>query len=198
MINNIKNNFKKFKKNEDLFKKILKLNSNLKGKCFYAFFGGFAVDAYYGQITRFHDDIDLICWREDLLIIKRELKKLGYNAKTFFHPQEKDLIYKLCTTDKNKTYSFQIADKLGKDNFEISFWTHARMKFPIKYLSVQWKKINSINFPVISKEMLIELKRRQAEFYKQGKRSNFEKYLFKQNEKHLKTIHDLKLLLSAK
>lgn len=195
MINDTEKNFRKFKKNEILLKKIAELSLALKGKCFYIFFGGFAVDAYHGQITRFHEDIDLICWREDIPIIKKELKKLGYNIKFFSHPQEKKLIYKFHTADKNKTYSFQIADRVDKNNFEISFWFHIHLKFPIKYLSVQWKKINLVKFPVVSKNFLIELKRRQSNFYKQETKNNFERYLFKQGSKHLKTMRDLKILL---
>lgn len=198
MINCIDENFKQFKKNEGLLKRILELNNVLQGKCYYAVFGGFAVDGYYGQISRFHEDIDLVCWRKDVPIIRKELKKMGYKTKMFNHPQEKTLIYKLCSMDKNKTYSFQIIDKAGKTNFEISFWAHAHLKFPIKYLLVQWKKINNIEFPVVSKQMLIELKRKQTKFFRDGQKTNLEKYLFRQRKKHLKTIHDLNLLSGRK
>ena len=171
------------------------LVAGLKNKCYFAVFGGLAVDAYYGRITRFHDDLDLICWREDVPTIRKELKRLGYKTKLYFHPQEKKLIYKLCTTDKNKTYTFQIADRKGKDNFKISFWLYAHLIFPIKYLSVKWKQINSVKFPVVTKELLTKLKQKQVEFYMSKKAVNIEKYLFKQNKNYLKAIHDLKLLL---
>jgi len=177
-----------------LLKNIEEFNREAKNKFFYIIFGGFAVDAHFRKITREHEDVDLICWRKDVNKVRKTLAKLGYKSELFEHPQEKGFYYKLHTTDKNKTYSFQIADERDDKNFEISFWNNPHAIFSVKNLKINWKKINGIEIPVVSKNLLLKLKEWQLKFYKEKIKISPEKYLPRQKEKQRVTKHDLKIL----
>ena len=183
-----------FEDNDNVLKILSKFVEVAGVKVFYAIFGGFAIDAYNGKLTRFHEDVDVICWRKNVEAIRNTLKSMGYDSEITTHHEETKLEYILKTTDDQKTLSFQIADPVDDESFEISFWPYTHVKFPLQYLEVEWKELEGIKFPVVAKQMLIDLKQRQADLYEKTKQINEEKYLFKQKRKHMKALHDLQLL----
>lgn len=185
---------KQFKRNREIFSLLSKLIKELKDKTFFAVFGGFAIDAYHGEQTRFHEDVDMICWRKDIETVQKALKSVGCDSEIISHHKETELEYIIKTTDKYKTFSFQIADPVDDQSFEISFWPYTHLKFPNSYLDIKWKELEGVRFPVVAKQILIGLKKKHIELCEKTKKENEEKYLFKQKQKHLKALHDLQLL----
>lgn len=177
--------------NKQLIKKINTLSQVLRKKCFFAVFGGFAIDAYSGKLTRPHDDVDLICWRSDIKKIRLVLKKMGYKTKLHKHHLEKKLVYKMGTSDK--TISFQIADLVDIETFEINFWHYTHLRFPLKYLDARWKNLGGVSFPVVGRQMLADLKKKQIMLYEKIKKTDSDKFE-KQKFKYKKAIHDMKML----
>lgn len=180
-----------FENNLRFLQKLDKFSQKLRTECFFAVFGGYAIDAHFGKLTRSHSDMDFICWRNDIDKIRLILKKLGYKTKLYRHHIEKKLIYKMGTPDK--TISFQIADLVDIETFEISFWYYTHLRFPLKYLDVQWKKLGDASFPVVARQMLEDLKKRQIALYEKIKKMDPDKFE-KQKDKYIKAIHDIKLL----
>lgn len=181
--------------NQQLLKKIDSLSQKLKTEYFFVVFGGFAVDAYFGKLTRPHNDVDFICWRNDMYKIRLVLKKLGYKTKLYKHYIEKELVYKMSTSDK--TISFQIADLVDIKTFEISFWHYTHLRFPLKYLVVKWKNLGGVSIPVVARQMLKDLNKKQITLYEKMKKMDSDKFE-KQKDKYEKAMHDIKLLRVGK
>jgi hypothetical protein len=174
---------------EDLIKKIDR-------EFFFVVMGGIAVDGYAGKITRYHPDVDIIIFREDLEKAEQVLSRLSYRHKRFIHPKDRSLEYKMQTGDEDHLFSFQIADLVGKDIFEISFYRNLRKVFALSYIKPpNWLELEGVKFPAVSKEMLTELKINEDSFFNELKISNREKYESKRKQKHLNTLHDIKLLI---
>ena len=150
--------------------------------------GGVAVDGYAGGWTRDHQDVDLLIFRKDLERAENALRKLGYPYQEFTHPKDGSLVYKIRTDDPDRTFSFQILDKRGDGEFEVSFYRDLRLVFPMSYIKpVNWLKLEGIRFPAISKDFLIKLKQNEIK--------NFKKFIpEKRMGKYLNCLRDIKLL----
>lgn len=98
----------------------------------------------------------------------------------------------------DKIFTFQIADLVDIETFEISFWHYTHLCFPLKYLDVRWKKLKDVRFPVVARQMLADLKRRQIMLYEKEKIKKYPDKLEKQKDKYEKAIHDIKLLKAGK
>lgn len=183
----------------DRTKRVLKKLSEFIGtvnkELFFVVMGGIAVDGYVGEVTRSHPDVDMLIFREDIESVENILISLGYLPKKFNHPKEADFIYKMQTRYKDHLLSFQILDKVGKNQFEISFYRDPHLVFPLSFIKPpKWLTLEGVYFPVVSKEFLIELKEREIDFYEKLKREDFEKYKLKRKKDHLKILHDIKFL----
>lgn len=175
----------------------------IDNKFFFAVFGGWAVDGHLGKITRDHPDIDCLCWREDVAVIEKILTDLNYPFEEFGLPNEPNFIYKICTNDK--LFTFQIidpvrnvfyngVDKKPNEQFEISFYRFPHLVYPLKYLAITLANLNGINYPIVSKEFLIDLKQREVDFYAKEKKDNPEKYNSEHQKKHFNCEQDLNYL----
>lgn len=74
-------------------------------------FGGWAVDFHVGAVTRLHDDIDIVAWRDDAEVLGATLEAAGW----LHTPTENDLVgtrYRLATVDVELT--FVISDAAGQ------------------------------------------------------------------------------------
>jgi hypothetical protein len=178
-----------------LFDNFKELIEKIEGKFFFVVVGGIAVDGYSGRISRDHPDVDIIIFRKDLAKAEKVLDNLGYKHKRFLHPKEPSLEYKMQTGDEDHLFSFQIADMVDRDKFEISFYRDPHMIFPLSYIKPsRFLELEGVNFPAVSKEFLIKLKENEIEFYEELKVSDLEKYEKKGKQKHLNTIRDLELI----
>lgn len=169
------------------------IDKELKGKCFYLVFGGFAIDGILGKITRPHKDIDLLCFRKDLEIVKNGLKNAGFEMTEVAHPQDAKLIYKLVSPDK--TCGCQILDEVADNCFEISFYHFLRQRFPLCLLASQSVTLHDVTYPVPTREFLFILKKQEDTLFNEMKENSPEKYA-KWEERHKSIKHDLKLLES--
>lgn len=168
---------------------------NIDDKFFYTVMGGIAIDGYVGKITRNHPDVDMIIFREDLEKTEQVLEDLGYKHKRFTHPKKSGLEYKMQTGDEDHLFSFQIADFVDKDKFEISFYRDLHMIFPLSYINPSITlELEGVRFPAVSKEMLTKLKESEIKFFEKLKKQDLEKYEIKRKQQHLNALHDLELL----
>ncbi len=185
-------NFTINQKTIDIIKRLSAFYQEIDNKVFFVIFGGWAVDGCLGKVTRPHLDIDCICWRRDLPVIKESLANLGYSCEEFGLPNEPTFIYKIFTSDK--IFTFQIIDKKPNEQFEISFYRFPHLLYPIKYLEITKANLNGINYPIVSEEFLINLKQREIDFYEKEKRDNPEKYSPEHQKKHFNCGQDFSLL----
>lgn len=177
----------------DILAQLRRLTDAQQGRHLFVIFGGLAVDGHIGRLTRQHSDIDCLCWRKDVPEIRKILRSLGFRSEYVTHPDEPSYRYRMVTTDKQKTISFQILDKSPGDTFIISFYRYHRTKVPREMLKASRGKIDDIHFPVASRRFLVWLKKRDLEFY-QSQRRNTPKRFLKNHKKYANTLHDLRLL----
>ncbi len=90
----------------------------------------------------------------------------------------------------DKIFTFQIADLVDIETFEISFWHYTHLRFPLKYLDARWKKLGDVSFPVVARQMLADLKSREIALYKKTKKMDTDKYK--------KAKYDIKLLRTGR
>lgn len=173
--------------------KLSAINKELETKCFYLVFGGFAVDGIFRKFNRPHKDIDLLCFRRDVEILKEGLKNSGFEMAEVTHPKEPALIYKLVSTDKQKSCTCHILDEVLDNYFEISFYHFLRQCFPLYLIAVQSVTLHNITYPVPTKEFLYLLKEQENALLNKIKRSDPEKYV-KWGKRHQTVRRDLKLL----
>lgn len=185
-------NFTINQKTIDILEKLSDFCKAIDDKIFFAVFGGWAVDGHIGRITRHHPDIDCLCWRKDLPVIKESLASFSYSYEEFGLPNEPTFIYKICTSDK--IFTFHIIDEKPAQQFEISFYYLPHLRYPLEYLKVELANLNGINYPIVSKEFLIDLKQKEIDFYKKEKESNSHKYNSKHQTKHFNCEQDFNLL----
>lgn len=169
------------------------INKELETKCFYLVFGGFAIDGIFGKFTRPHKDIDLLCFRRDVETIKDGLEKSGFEMAEVVHPKEPLLIYKLVSTDTQKSCTCHILDEVLDNCFEISFYHFLRQRFPLYLIAAQSVTLHNITFPVPTKEFLYLLKEQENALLNKIHKSNPEKYI-KWKKRHQTIKRDLKLL----
>ncbi|WP_236687132.1 nucleotidyltransferase domain-containing protein [Ornithinibacillus californiensis] len=67
--------------------------------------GGWAIDFLLGEITRLHDDIDLVTWIENRESLEDELKKAGYE-KTLVKEEFRDRQTDFCKKKVEITFSY--------------------------------------------------------------------------------------------
>jgi len=116
--------------------------------------GGLAIDGYMGNLSRMHNDADLLCWRKDIETVKNALKKLGYKTKSHYLIDNPKKVHYLETDEENPIISFVIMDELPNNCFEISIGKNIHQVFPKKYLNSKKATINDIKFPVVGLELL--------------------------------------------
>ena len=152
---------------------------------FYSVIGGFAVDGYAGRLTRDHDDIDMVSYRNDINKIQIILANKGYTFKDFARNGE-TIPYKIFNQEPT-TITFHIIDKLN-NNFEVVFWYPGHLQYPTTLLTRKSVIINNVSFYVINKELLIGLKNKQINIEAQHlDNPNHEK-------KYKDSLHDLEIL----
>ena len=173
--------------------KLSAINKELETKCFYLVFGGFAIDGMLEKFTRPHKDIDLLCFRRDLEIIKQGLKKAGLEMTEVPHHKDSELIYKLVSNDKQKTCTCHILDEVIDNCFEISFYHFLRQRFSFYLIAMRSVTLHNITFPVPTKEFLYILKKQESILLNKIKKNNPEKYN-KWKKRHALVKRDLKLL----
>lgn len=174
-----------------------RLINEIDNKFFYAVFGGFAVDAYVGKITRKHPDVDLFCFRKDVQKVNNTFRNLGYKYENCSHPQEKEYIYKINTMDKH--FTFHIIDEFSSDKIEVGFYHFPHLVFPKNFVyPPTYKNLGGLMFPVVSKKFLIELKKNEVDFYEKEKLQKPLKYNKRHKMKNKNSISDLKLLSKNK
>ena len=181
--------------NAELLGKLATFCKLISERCFFVIFGGFAVDGHNGAFTRNHADIDGICYRKDVEIIRDILKQMGYQTVLSDHIEEPGFIYKFGAANKEKIFSFQIADKAGDDSFTISFYSFLRKRYPLYFLNPEKVCIGNVCYPAVSKDFLLLLKQRQNNFFNEQKVKEPEKYKNK-IDKHKTTQQDIELLQS--
>ncbi len=173
--------------------KLLVINKELETKCFYLVFGGFAIDGILGRFTRPHKDIDLLCFRRDIGIMKEGLKNSGFEMIEITHPKETELTYKLVSADKQKSCTCHILDEVIDNCFEISFYHFLRQRFPLYLIAMQSIALHNIVYPAPTKEFLYILKKQEDTLLNEIKKNNPEKYV-KWENRHRSVKSDLKLL----
>jgi len=180
--------FKPNKKTLNVIGRFSELIEVIADKFYWVTMGGIAVDAYAGRLTRDHPDVDILVFRNDLERAENAFKGLGYPYQEFTHPKDNSLVYKVQTDDPDRTFSFQIMDKKGDEEFEVSFYRDLRLVFPISYIKpVTWLNLEGVRFPAVSKEFLIKLKQNEIK--------NFKKFKPKKRlNKYLNCLKDIKLL----
>jgi len=169
------------------------INKELETKCFYLVFGGFAIDGIFGKFSRPHKDIDLLCFRRDIEIMKEGLKNSGFEMMEVAHPKEPKLIYKLVSADKQKSCTCHILDEVLDNCFEISFYHFLRQRFPLYLLAMQLVTLRNITYPIPTKEFLYLLKEQEDGLLNEIKRSHPEKYA-KWKKRHQLVKRDLEFL----
>lgn len=189
--------FKPNSKTKRILKKFSEFVNATDNNFFYVVMGGIAIDGYTGKLTRNHPDVDMLVFREDLKKAENILEELGYFHKRFTRPDETSFVYKMQTGDENHVFSFQVLDQVGDDKFGISFYRDPHMEFPMSFIKPPtWLTLESTRFPSVSKEFLIRLKENEITFFEKLKKEGSERYRSKRKNKHLKCLHDIKLLKS--
>lgn len=154
---------------------------------FYSVMGGFAVDGHKGRLTRAHNDIDMLCYRKDVDLIKGLLGEQGFHFSEKSLPGE-SAFYKFC--NQEKTLTFHVIKKFN-GNFDIAFWNPRHLQYPNSLLTRKKVIIGSVSFYAVNKEFLIGLKNRQRVF----------EYRHLDNPKHEKKykdcLHDLETLKNS-
>lgn len=173
--------------------KLSAINKELETKCFYLVFGGFAIDGIFGKFTRPHKDIDLLCFRKDIEVMKEGLKNVGFDMVEVIHHKETELIYKLVSNDKQKKCTCQILDEAIDNYFEISFYHFLHQRFPLYLIAKRSVTLYNITYPVPTKDFLYILKEQEDTLFNEIKKNNPEKYV-KWKKRHKFVKLDLKLL----
>jgi len=134
--------------------------------------GGFSLDGHLGKFTRKHNDVDVICWRKDVNIIKKALKKIGYKVREKYDKDNPKLPILIETDEENPAIEVKIIDELPNNNFKFHFNTPGQQIFPKKMLGPIHVSIEDIKFPVISLELIAELVKIGAQALKRIKKEN--------------------------
>lgn len=171
--------------------KLSAINKELETRCFYLVFGGFAIDGILGKFTRPHKDIDLLCFRRDIEMIKDVLKIVGFEMIEVAHHKDAELIYKLVSSDK--TCTCHILDEVLDNCFEISFYHFFRQRLPLYLLALQSVTLHNIMYPIPTKEFLHLLKEQENTLLSEIKKNKPEKYP-KWIKRHKLVKRDIKLL----
>lgn len=187
--------YKADKKTRNVLLNLSKFVEMADSDFFYTVIGGIAIDGHHGSLTRSHHDVDFLIFRDDLNKVEVILDNLGYKHKRFTHPNDSNLEYKMQTGNENHVFSFQIIDRVGRDDFEISFYRDLQMRFPVSLIQpVTWLNLGSVKFPAVSKKFLVKLKENEIKFYEKLKKQDMEKYKSKREGSYQKSLHDIKLL----
>ncbi|HJN84717.1 MAG TPA: hypothetical protein QF873_00165 [Patescibacteria group bacterium] len=156
-------------------------------------FGGFSVDGHHGKLTRNHSDVDLICWRKDVDDVCSTLEDIGYLTEVFPHPQDSKLIYKINSTDDDKTFGIQIIDEAPDSQFQISFWHFLKQLYQVDLLGPVNVSLDGTKFPSVSVEFTRLLKEQECAFYEKLRTQDPTRYA-KREAKHMNCLDDLKVL----
>ncbi|OGH66727.1 MAG: hypothetical protein A2983_00575 [Candidatus Magasanikbacteria bacterium RIFCSPLOWO2_01_FULL_40_15] len=96
--------------------------------------GGFALDGHLGKLTRKHNDVDLICWRKDVNIIKKVLERIGYKVREKYDKNNPKLPILLETDEENPAMDVKIIDEQPNNSFTFHFNTPGQQIFSKKML----------------------------------------------------------------
>lgn len=170
-----------------------KILSVLPKSCHVYVIGGLAIDGYMGKFTREHNDVDLMCRRKDIEIIKNALKKIGYKTRSHYFKDDPQKAYYVETDEENPIISFLIMDKLPNDFFEISIGKNLHQIFSKKYLGSKKVIINGTEFPVADFKLLDYLNKKTKANLNRIKQENPKLYSVL-GLKIINNHHDRKLL----
>jgi len=151
------------------FKKLLAV---LPKSCELYVMGGFALDGHLGKLTRKHNDIDLICWRKDVNLLKKALKRIGYKVREKYDKDNPKLPILLETDEENPAMEVKIIDEQPNNNFKFNFNTPGQQIFPKKMLGPVQVSLEGIKIPVIRLELIAELTKTGTQTLKRIKKEN--------------------------
>jgi len=134
--------------------------------------GGFALDGHLGKLTRKHNDIDVICWRKDVNIIKKALERIGYKVREKHDKDNHKLPILLETDEENPAIEVKIIDEQPNNSFRFHFNTPGQQIFPQKMLGPVQVSLEGIKFPVIRLELIAELVKIGTQVLKRIKKEN--------------------------
>ncbi len=128
----------------DILKRIIdKLESH---RINYLVIAGFGLDGRRGFLTRSHQDIDILCLKEDIKEIERIIQELGYSG------EKHNNMYKVYGEDSGKI-DFGMLEIEG--NEAVSYGRIAITRFPKELFEKPQKgKINDIEFNIAPNELL--------------------------------------------
>ena len=191
LINYIKNYINTIEKTYKNLERLSLINKELYKKCFYLVFGGFAIDGILGRFTRPHKDIDLLCFRKDIKILKNTFKNIALDMTEIRHHKDTSLIYKLVSS--HKICTCHILDQAPDNCFEISFYHFIHQSFPFHLLTPQLITLHNFTYPIPTQEFLYLLKEQENNFLNQLQKNHPQK-LLKHTKRHNAIRSDLKLL----
>lgn len=134
--------------------------------------GGFSLDGHLGKLTRKHNDVDVICWRKDVNIVKKAIKKIGYKVREIYDKDNPKLSILLETDEENPAIEVKIIDEQPNNNFKFHFNTPDQQIFPKEMLGPIQVSIENIKFPTVSLELTAELVKIGARVLKRIKKGN--------------------------
>lgn len=153
-----------------------KLLKALPESCLVYVMGGLALDGHFENISRKHDDADLICWRKDVDAVQNVLKKIGYEIDVNTFPDEPNLPYRFETTDDEHIISFNIIDEGPNNTFIISFYHFPKQVFSKKLLGPIKVSLEGINFQAVVPELLNVFNKNAGEYLNRLKKDDPDLY----------------------
>jgi hypothetical protein len=115
--------------------------------------GGLALNGYCGEITRIHNDLDLICWRKDIKTAQNALNKIGYKIRVDYFNDKPKIPYRFETDEENPAISFNIIDERPNNSFAIYFNSNEQI-YPKGFLGPVKVFLDDMNFKAVDLKLL--------------------------------------------
>ncbi len=149
-----------------------KLMAVLPKSCRFYLMGGLSLDGHLGKLSRPHDDVDLICWRKDLAIFQKALKKIGYKTRVIYSKKKPKLAILMETDEENPAIEVKIIDVKPDNCFQLNSNAPTPLIYPKKFLGPVMVTLDGLKFPAITLPFMLALNESGKQNLKRIKKEN--------------------------
>lgn len=153
-----------------------KLMAVLPKSCRFYVMGGLALDGHNGCVSRRHDDLDLVCWRKDVNIFRKALKKIGYKVRERYAKEDPHLLRLLETDEESPAIEVKIIDEQSNGCFQFHVNAPGVSIFPKKLLGPRYVSLEGLKFPAITLPLIAKLNELNRQNLKRIKKENPQLY----------------------
>jgi len=93
------------------------------------FFGGWAVDLWVGRLTRAHDDIDVLVWREDEAPVQEELQAAGWSTRRLLRTWSARTTHAMATSSSSPS-GWPAPKEVSSCRFPSNRWCSRAARWP--------------------------------------------------------------------